>query len=43
MKISSISKFFQMFKSLTVIDQYGRKMCQKKHKDVDYKLLEDFF
>ena len=19
-------------------DQFGRKMCQKKHKDVDYKL-----
>ena len=28
--------------SLTVpriIDQFGRKMCQKKRKDLDYKLL----
>ena len=26
-----------------IIDQFGRKMCQKKRKDVDYKLLLDFF
>ena len=26
-----------------IIDQFGHKMCQKKRKDVDYKLLQDFF
>ena len=27
-----------------IIDQFGRKkMCQKKRKDVDYKVLKDFF
>ena len=26
-----------------IIDQFGRKKCQKKSKDVDYKLLQDFF
>ena len=26
-----------------MIEQFGRKMCQKKRKDVDYKLLLDFF
>ena len=26
-----------------IIDQFGRKMCQKKRKDVDYKLLLEFF
>ena len=26
-----------------IIDQLGRKRCQKKRKDVDYKLLLEFF
>ena len=26
-----------------MIDQFGRKRCQKKRKDVDYKILEEFF
>ena len=26
-----------------LIDQFGRKMCQNKRKDVDYKLLYEFF
>ena len=26
-----------------MIDQFGRKSCQKKRKDVDYKLLQDHF
>ena len=26
-----------------MIDQFGRKRCQKKRKDVDYKLLYGFF
>ena len=26
-----------------IIDQFGRKRCQKKDKDVDYKLLSEFF
>ena len=26
-----------------IIDQFGRKRCQKKRKDVDYKLLKGFF
>ena len=26
-----------------IIDQLGRKRCQKKSKDVDYKLLQEFF
>ena len=26
-----------------IIDQLRRKRCQKKHKDVDYKLLLNFF
>ena len=26
-----------------IIDQFGRKRCQKKRKDVDYKLLLEFF
>ena len=26
-----------------IVDQFGRKRCQKKRKDVDYKLLKDFF
>ena len=26
-----------------IIDKSGRKMCQKKHKDVIYKLLWEFF
>ena len=25
-----------------IIDQFGRKRCQKKRKDVDYKLLKEF-
>ena len=32
--------------SLTVprlIDQFGRKMCQKNRKDVDHKVLKEFF
>ena len=26
-----------------IIDQFGRKRCQKKRKDVDYKLFKIFF
>ena len=26
-----------------IVDQFGRKRCQKKRKDVDYKLLQEFF
>ena len=26
-----------------IIDQFGRKRCQKKRKEVEYKLLQDFF
>ena len=26
-----------------IIDQFGRKRCQKKRKDVDYKLISEFF
>ena len=26
-----------------IIDRYGRKRCQKKRKDVNYELLEEFF
>ena len=26
-----------------IIDQFGHKRCQKKRKDVDYKLLKEFF
>ena len=26
-----------------MIDQFERKRCQKKRKDVDYKLLYEFF
>ena len=26
-----------------MIDKFGRKRCQKKRKDVDYKLLLEFF
>ena len=26
-----------------MIDQFGRKKCQKKRQDVDYELLRDFF
>ena len=26
-----------------IIDQFGRKRCQKKRKDVDYNLLLEFF
>ena len=26
-----------------IIDRFGRKRCQKKRKDVNYKLLEEFF
>ena len=28
---------------LQIIDLFGHKRCQKKRKDVDYKLLQDFF
>ena len=26
-----------------IIDQFGRKRCQKKRKEIDYKLLKKFF
>ena len=26
-----------------LIDQFGRKRCQKKRKDVDYQLIKEFF
>ena len=26
-----------------MIDQFGRKRCQKKRKDVDFKLLSEFY
>ena len=26
-----------------ITDHFGRKRCQKKHKDVDYKDLKEFF
>ena len=26
-----------------IIDQFERKICQKKRKDVSYQLLEEFF
>ena len=26
-----------------LVDQFKRKKCQKKRKDVDYNLLEEFF
>ena len=26
-----------------MIDQFGRKRCQKKRKDMDYKFLSEFF
>ena len=26
-----------------IVDQFGRKRCQKKRKDVDYNLLLEFF
>ena len=26
-----------------IIKRFGRKMCQKKRKDMDYKLLKEFF
>ena len=26
-----------------IIDQFGRKRCQKKRKDVDYELVREFF
>ena len=26
-----------------MIDQFGRKRCQKKRRDVDYKFLQEFF
>ena len=26
-----------------IVYQFGRKRCQKKRKDVDYKLLKEFF
>ena len=26
-----------------IIDQFGRKRCQKKREDVDYELLQEFF
>ena len=36
-KMSSISECSNTVS--WIIDQFGRKRCQKKHKDVDYKLL----
>ena len=27
---------------MQIIDQFRRKMCQKKRKDIDYKLLKEF-
>jgi len=39
-------RFSNIFQRLTVpriIDQFGRKRCQKKRKDVNYKLLYEFF
>ena len=43
---TAICRFSNIFQRLTVpqmIYQFGRKRCQKKHKDVDYKLLSEFF
>ena len=43
---TDICRFSNIFQRLTVppiIDQFGRKRCQKKHKDVCYKLLCEFF
>ena len=42
LSITAICPFSNIFQRLTVprmIDQFGRKTCQKKRKDVDYKLL----
>ena len=34
---------FQTYFMTQIINQFWRKMCQKKRKDVDYKLLYKFF
>ena len=37
---------FKLFQRLTVpqkVDQFGRKGCQTKRKDVSYELLSEFF
>ena len=45
--MSSISEFYWMFKESLwreyVCDQFWRKRCQKKRKDVEYKLHLNFF
>ena len=28
---------------MRIIDQFGRKICQKKRKDVEYKIILEFF
>ena len=38
-----IGQFFERIPKSTTFDQFGRKRCQKKRKDVDYNLLLDFF
>ena len=42
--MSSISKLFGLIvPNMYIIDQFGRKKCQKKHKEEDYKLIFEFF
>ena len=38
-KMSSISEFFRRLTVPRITDQFGCKRCQKKRKDVDYKLF----
>ena len=38
-----MNKVFITTHRFTKNDQFGRKMCRKKRKDVDFKLLYDFF
>ena len=44
--MTAICRFSNKLQRVTVsqiIDRFGRKRCQKKRKDVNYKLLEEFF
>ena len=42
-KISSISNSSESLTVPHIIDQFGRKRCQKERKDVSYQFLFDFF
>ena len=38
-----VARNLTLLQIFTVLDPFGSKRCQKKCKDVDYKLLQDFF